>query len=67
VAHIAKFQKWGNGRAVIIPKAIWKELRWHVSDMLQISSQAGVVVIQPISLPQTPTVTAVEAREGLAE
>jgi len=44
---LAKVQKWGNSQGIRVPKTLLDELQIHVGDEVNISVEAGKIIVQP--------------------
>ncbi len=46
---LTKIQKWGNSQGLRFPKTILEEVNIHVGDQVNISVQAGKIIVEPVS------------------
>ncbi len=46
---LTKVQKWGNSQGLRFPKTILKEVDIHVGDEVNISVQAGKIIIEAVN------------------
>lgn len=45
---LTKIQKWGNSQGLRFPKTILEEVDIHVGDQVNISVQAGKIIVEPV-------------------
>ena len=46
---LTKIQKWGNSQGLRFPKTILEEVDIHVGDEVNISVQAGKIIVEPVN------------------
>ena len=44
-----KIQKWGNSQGLRFPKTILEEVDIHIGDEVNISVQAGKIIVEPVN------------------
>lgn len=46
---LTKIQKWGNSQGLRFPKTVLEEVNMHVGDEVNISVQAGKIVVERVN------------------
>lgn len=48
--HVVAVRKWGNSRAVVIPKDLQKQLSWRVGQVMYVTVETNKLVFRPVEV-----------------